>query len=76
LCFHHAVRDDQGALATDLFRLQTLTRPDAYAYYLDIAHFMTGRPGTASEAELLDGEATTRQRWRTLVTDRRELPAR
>ncbi|GAA0454538.1 ATP/GTP-binding protein [Streptomyces olivaceiscleroticus] len=75
LAFHHAVRDDQEGAAASISRLRALTRQDYYAYYADIAHFMAGLPlpaESASAARWLDGEQATRERWRALVTARRE----
>ncbi|MEV0604712.1 ATP/GTP-binding protein [Streptomyces sp. NPDC050315] len=73
--FHHAVRDDQEGIAASIGRLRELTREDYYAYYVDIVHFMAGLPlsaESASAARWLDGEQVTRERWRALVTARRE----
>ncbi|MGW0885076.1 hypothetical protein [Streptomyces sp. NPDC002671] len=44
LCFHHAVLDAQDDLATVITRLRELTQSGAYAYYVDIAHFMADLP--------------------------------
>ncbi|MFI6587446.1 ATP/GTP-binding protein [Embleya sp. NPDC050493] len=72
--FHHAVREDHPAVAASIDRLRDLTRGGDYAYYVDIAHFMAGFPlTTPSPARWLDGDATTRDRWRALVTARRHL---
>ncbi|OKI37470.1 ATP/GTP-binding protein [Streptomyces sp. TSRI0281] len=74
LAFHHAVRDDHNQTAASIRRLRELTRPDYYAYYTDIAHFMAGLPLThPSPAQWLEGEHTTRNRWRALVEARRTL---
>ncbi|MEU5053534.1 ATP/GTP-binding protein [Streptomyces sp. NPDC021096] len=72
LAFHHAVLDAHDDLAVTLSRLGDLTRNGDYAYYSELVHFMAdlpARPG--SSARWLDGEQTTRARWRTLVTARR-----
>ncbi|MGW6360844.1 hypothetical protein ACWFR5_38165 [Streptomyces sp. NPDC055092] len=42
--FHQAVLDDQDALAATIERLREQTRGGAYAYYVDIAHFMAALP--------------------------------
>ncbi|MFD9596439.1 hypothetical protein ACFWA9_27360 [Kitasatospora sp. NPDC059973] len=73
LCFHHAVLDSEADLAAAILRPDQLTRGRDYAYYVDIAHFMAGRPlDHASPARWLDGEHDVRGRWRTLVSSRRE----
>lgn len=73
LGFHHAVLDDRDRLAASLGRLRDLVGGD-YAYYPDLVCFMAGRPlpdGPPSRARWIDGEETTRARWRALVTVRR-----
>lgn len=71
--FHHAVLQDHDGLSATISRLRELTQDGDYAYYADIAHFMAERPlENASAARWLDGEQLTRQRWRDLVTTRRE----
>ncbi|MER8103904.1 ATP/GTP-binding protein [Kitasatospora sp. NPDC094016] len=73
LAFHHAVHDDQAALATDIARLRDLTSDGDHAYYPDIAAFMAGLPCPApSDTRWIDGDQAVRARWRALVTDRRE----
>ncbi|MFF9569860.1 ATP/GTP-binding protein [Streptomyces sp. NPDC014685] len=70
-CFHHAVRNDHDKAAAAVSRLRDLTR-DHYTYYADIAQFMTDVPlDQDSGARWLDGQARTRERWRSLVTSRR-----
>ncbi|MEU2359020.1 hypothetical protein ABZ599_39835 [Streptomyces misionensis] len=70
--FHQAVLDDHDALAATLARLHEQTRKGDYAYYIDIVSFMAGLPLPADHAppRWLDGEQTTRARWRALVTTR------
>ncbi|MGC5346961.1 hypothetical protein PZB75_30345 [Streptomyces sp. AM 4-1-1] len=69
--FHHAVLGDDAVAAT-ISRLHDLTRDGDYAYYTDIAHFMAALPlPHPSPTRWLDGPEATRDRWRTLVTDRR-----
>ncbi|MEV7684051.1 ATP/GTP-binding protein [Streptomyces sp. NPDC088341] len=73
LCFHHAVRNSRAELNTTIARLRERTHTGDHAYYADIAHFMAALPLPApSPAQWLDGEQTTRDRWHTLVTARRE----
>ncbi|OAH16326.1 hypothetical protein [Streptomyces jeddahensis] len=70
--FHRAVLDDHDALAATLSRLREQTQNGDYAYYVDIAHYMADLPlSHVSGARWLDGEPTTRQRWRALATARR-----
>ena len=60
-------------MSASITRLNDPTRNRDYAYYADIAHFMAGLPLDApSPARWLDGEQPTRERWRTLVTARRD----
>jgi len=71
LAFHHAVRDDHDGLTAAIARLRDATASGDFAYYLDIAHFMGGRPlPTPSSTQWLDAEETVRTRWQTLVTTR------
>ncbi|MFK0203437.1 ATP/GTP-binding protein [Streptomyces lavendulae] len=70
--FHHAVREDHHQVLATLGRLRELTRAGDYAYYADIAAFMSGLPHDTSAAQWIDGEETTRQRWHGLVAARRE----
>lgn len=73
LAFHHAVRGHQDGITAGIRRLRELTREDYYAYYVDIAHFMAGLfADEPSTARWIDGPQTTRQRWRALVTARRD----
>ncbi|WP_332880964.1 ATP/GTP-binding protein [Streptomyces sp. NBC_00564] len=70
--FHHAIRDDQAGVASSISRLSELTREGYYAYYVDIAHFMADLPlDNPSRAQWLDEQQTVRQRWRSMVIDRR-----
>nr|WP_308426844.1 ATP/GTP-binding protein [Streptomyces xantholiticus] len=73
LCFHHAVLDNQDDLTTAITRLRELTQSGDYAYYVEIAHFMVGRPFPehTARARWTDGERQTRERWRHLVETRR-----
>ncbi|MEU2366370.1 hypothetical protein ABZ616_37465 [Streptomyces noursei] len=72
LCFHHSVLGTEQ-LATGLDRMRQVTRGGDYAYYIDIAHFMVGRPvPRGSRARWLEGEHSARERWRALVTARQE----
>ncbi|MFJ4569055.1 ATP/GTP-binding protein [Streptomyces caelestis] len=73
LAFHHAVREAHDEMGAAISRLHAATGGGDYAYYSDIAHFMAGLPlEAASRARWLDGQQPTRQRWRTLVTTRRD----
>ncbi|MGW3521375.1 ATP/GTP-binding protein [Streptomyces hydrogenans] len=73
VCFHHAVLgDDQGITDTTAL-LRDLTEGGDYAYYTDIAAFMTDRPVQPSSARWIEDEQTVRERWRQLVTTRRAL---
>ncbi|MFD7498032.1 hypothetical protein ACFV8T_37800 [Streptomyces sp. NPDC059832] len=68
LVLHHAVRGDDIAARNDIAQLEELTRTGDYAYYVDIAHFMTGLPAAGpTPTQWLDEPHTTRQRWQTLV---------
>jgi hypothetical protein len=70
--FHQAVLDDHDALAATLSRLREQTQNGDYTYYVDIVHYMADLPlSQVSGARWLDGEPATRQRWRALVTARR-----
>ncbi|MEV7783613.1 ATP/GTP-binding protein [Kitasatospora sp. NPDC088351] len=73
VCFHHAVLNDNNALNTAIRDLDQLTRGHDYAYYTDIAHFMADRDlHHPSPARWLNGPDTVRERWRTLITARRD----
>ncbi|MBJ7002727.1 ATP/GTP-binding protein [Streptomyces sp. CRPSP2-6A1] len=74
LCFHHAVLGAQDELEAGIARLRELTRSGDYAYYVEIAHFMADLPLPAetARARWIDGEQRTRERWRNIVTTRRE----
>jgi hypothetical protein len=73
LAFHHAVLDDHEQVAASIARLRQLTTGDDYTCYADLAHFMAGLSLTdPSPAQWIDGPQTTRQRWRSLVTTRRD----
>ncbi|MBV6703137.1 hypothetical protein KV557_39620 [Kitasatospora aureofaciens] len=72
LVFHHAVRGAEDDLTAAIARLREATAGGDFAYYLDIAHFMAGRPLPAPSTTLwLDDEETVRNRWRALVAVRR-----
>ncbi|MFH8470391.1 ATP/GTP-binding protein [Streptomyces sp. NPDC017991] len=72
--FHQAVLDDHTALNATLTRLREQTSAEEHAYFVDIAHFMAGLPLPAGHhpPTWLDGEQATRDRWRALVTARRD----
>ncbi|MEU2624768.1 ATP/GTP-binding protein [Streptomyces sp. NPDC007157] len=74
LCFHHAVLDTREELAAGISRLRERTRSGDYAYYVEIAHFMAGLPlpTDTARARWIDGEERTRERWRGIVTTRRD----
>jgi hypothetical protein len=73
LALHHAVRETHDEVDAAISRLHAATGGGYYAYYSDIAHFVAGLPLEAtSRARWLDGQQPTRQRWRTLVTTRRD----
>lgn len=73
VCFHHAVQEAHHQITTAISRLRELTRNGDYSHYTDIAHFMAGLPlTTPSPAQWLDRDGPTRDRWHTLVTDRRQ----
>ncbi|WP_405812575.1 hypothetical protein OG524_36730 (plasmid) [Streptomyces sp. NBC_01520] len=71
-CFHHAVIGADTDVAATIFQLRTTTHDGDYAYLVDIAHFMGGLTlEHPSPARWLDGEHSTRLRWRALVAARR-----
>ncbi|MEU1161749.1 ATP/GTP-binding protein [Streptomyces sp. NPDC005921] len=75
LGFHHAVCGNPGQVEDVLARLRVLTLGGDYAYYIDLVSFMAGLPlasGRPAPPLWLDGETSTRARWRSLVTARRE----
>jgi hypothetical protein len=75
LAFHHSIQGAQDDLTAALARLRTATVSGDFAYYLDIAHFMAGRPlPSPSTTRWLDTEDTVRNHWHALVTGRREHP--
>ncbi|WP_413804278.1 ATP/GTP-binding protein [Streptomyces sp. OE57] len=72
VAFHHAVRDAQDDLTATIDRLRETTANGDFAYYVDIAAAMGGRPQPVGSTVLwLDDAHTVRQRWRALVTARR-----
>ncbi|MFE2422185.1 hypothetical protein [Streptomyces hokutonensis] len=73
VCFHHAVRGDDGPLAAAIHRLRRITNDGDHAYLADIACFMDNRPITPGghPVRWLENEETIRRRWRGFVTDRR-----
>ncbi|MFH8738891.1 hypothetical protein [Streptomyces sp. NPDC017964] len=72
--FHQAVLDGRDALAATIERLREQTRGGAYAYYVDIAHFMADLRLSADHTppRWLDTEQATRSR-RDLVVRRQDL---
>lgn len=73
LAFHHAIQGSHDKVTGSIARLRELSRGGDCAYYTDIAHFMAGLPlEEPSPARWLDGQQPTRQRWRDLVTTRRD----
>ncbi|WP_369173300.1 ATP/GTP-binding protein [Streptomyces sp. R28] len=75
LGFHHAVCGDRGQVDAVLARLQRLTLGGDYAYYIEIVSFMADLPlpsGRSGMTLWLDGEPSTRARWHSLVTARRD----
>ncbi|MFE1876804.1 ATP/GTP-binding protein [Streptomyces sp. NPDC059496] len=72
LAFHHAVADEPARVRAVIDRLSELTRGGAYAYYVDIAHYMAGLPLPGPPAtQWIDGPDTVRARWQDLVRTRR-----
>ncbi|MEU3602274.1 ATP/GTP-binding protein [Streptomyces sp. NPDC006798] len=73
LAFHHAVRDEHDHLAETVDRLHTLTANGDFAYLTDIAAAMGDLPHPPRPTvHWLDGHTAVRNRWRTLVTTRRD----
>ncbi|MFF5639650.1 hypothetical protein [Streptomyces sp. NPDC012825] len=70
LAFHHAVLGDVPGSAAVADLLEQRADGD-YAYYADIAAFMTGRPTPSATARWNEDEQTVRSRWRELVVTRR-----
>jgi hypothetical protein len=71
VCFHHAVLGDDHGITATITRLRDLTAVGDYAYYTDIAAFMSDRPTLPSSARWIEDESTVRRRWRHLVLARR-----
>ncbi|MBT2505887.1 hypothetical protein J7I98_08230 [Streptomyces sp. ISL-98] len=72
--FHHAVQGEHDKVRAVIARLRELSRTGDYAYYLDIARHMADLPlPDPSPTTWLDGEQHTRNRWRALITARRDL---
>ncbi|MFJ2406627.1 ATP/GTP-binding protein [Streptomyces xanthochromogenes] len=71
LAFHHAVLRNDQQLATVADHLRDTTDTGGYAYHADIALYLAGRPSPQSQTRWLDDEPAVRERWHTLVTDRR-----
>ncbi|MFF1651683.1 hypothetical protein [Streptomyces sp. NPDC058240] len=59
LTLHHTVRGDDTVVRDDIARLGELTRNGDYAYYTDIAHFITGLPLTSALAGWTAGQPAT-----------------
>lgn len=73
VAFHHAVRGAQDDLTATLDRLRQATANGDFAYYVDIATAMGDLSQPAeSTVQWLDDAHTVRERWRALVTTRRE----
>lgn len=72
--FHQAVLDDRDAISATIARLREQTQGGDYAYYVDIVSFMADLPLPADHTapQWLDGEQVTRERWREVVTVRRD----
>ncbi|MGW9453992.1 hypothetical protein [Streptomyces sp. NPDC055632] len=72
LAFHHAVRGDAfGSVA--VAELLEQREGGDYAYYADIAAFMTGRPAPSTTVRWIEDEETVRYRWHEFVAARRAL---
>ncbi|MEU2181039.1 hypothetical protein [Streptomyces thermolilacinus] len=71
VCFHQAVLGDDQGITDTIGRLRDLTEGGDYAYYTDIAAFMSDRPALLSSARWIEDESTVRGRWRHLVLARR-----
>ncbi|MFD8625221.1 tol-pal system YbgF family protein [Streptomyces hygroscopicus] len=73
VAFHHAVRDAQDDLTATIGQLRETTANGDFAYYVDIATAMGNLPQPAgSTVQWLDDPHTVRERWRALVTARRD----
>ncbi|MEU3520927.1 zeta toxin family protein [Streptomyces sp. NPDC006654] len=73
LAFHHAVRSEDQELAAVIGRLRTLTATGDFAYFIDIAHFMTALPlPEPSTIRWTTNEDSVRSAWRGLVQVRQE----
>ncbi|WP_435192250.1 hypothetical protein [Streptomyces sp. bgisy126] len=70
LAFHHAVRDDASGFEAAAELLEQRAGGD-YAYYADLAAFMTGRLAPSATARWVEDEETVRGRWQQLVAERR-----
>ncbi|RSS85367.1 hypothetical protein EF919_38025 [Streptomyces sp. WAC02707] len=71
VCFHHAVLGDDQGITDTITRLRDLTESGDYAYYTDIAAFISDRPVGLSSARWIEDEAAVRRRWLHLVHARR-----
>ncbi|MFD7206288.1 ATP/GTP-binding protein [Streptomyces sp. NPDC059893] len=73
--FHQAVLNDRDAIASTIEQLREHTDGGAFAYYIDIVHFMAGLPlpDHHTPPRWLDTEQATRSRWRSLVLRRQNL---
>ncbi|WP_432112724.1 hypothetical protein [Streptomyces sp. S1] len=67
---HHAVCDGTPGYAAAAELLEQRAEGD-YAYYADIAAFMTGRPAPSATVRWIEDEETVRARWQQLVAARR-----
>jgi hypothetical protein len=74
-CLPPSVLENRDGLSSTISRLRELTQDGDYAYYVDIAFFIADLPLPAARTapQWLDVEQATRERWRELVTARRDF---
>lgn len=72
-CFHAAIVGSPALVQDGRARLSECVSGAEFAYLLELAHYLTGKeaPAELPRAVWIDGVEATRNRWMTLVTERR-----